>query len=193
MTGKRIGYIRVSTIDQNIDRQLVDIPLDKKFIEFASGKNKHRPQLESLLEYIREDDQLFVHSTDRLARSIKDLVELVDTLNKKKVTIHFVQDALTFSGDDSPTSKFQLHILGAVAELERSILLERQREGIAQAKRMGKYKGRRTKLTDDLISKIETAMTTRQPKTKIAESLSISTKSLYQYIKIIENRQKPAA
>lgn len=187
MSGKRVGYIRVSTEDQNIDRQLTGVELDKRYIEYASARDIERPQLKALLDFIREDDELFVHSTDRLARSIKDLVHLVDILNNKKVTVHFVKDALTFSGDDSPMSKFQLHILGAVGELERSILLERQREGIAQAKRMGKYKGRRTKFNDNMAKYIEIELTTtRKPKTEIARDLKISLPSLYNYIKKIK-------
>ena len=186
MSGKRIGYIRVSTIDQNVNRQLVDIPLDKKFIEYASGKDIKRPQLELLLEYIREDDELFVHSTDRLARSVRDLHYLVDLLVSKKVTVNFVRQNLTFSGKDSPMSKFQLSLLGAVAELERDILLERQREGIKEAQKKGMYKGGKTKMTPDKIKQLEEMLKTREPKSKIALALGISRFTLYRYLEKIQ-------
>ena len=191
--GKRIGYIRVSTIDQNPDRQLHDIPLDKKFIEYASAKDMERPQLKILMDYIREDDELFVHSTDRLARSVKDLHYLVDKLTSNKVTVHFVKQNLTFSGSESnPISKFQLSILGATAELEREIILERQREGIYLAKQMGKYKGTKTKLTPDMTTKIQTALLTRDSKSKIAKDCGISRFSLYRYIDILNKKQESA-
>jgi len=192
--GKRIGYIRVSTTDQNPDRQLVDIPLDKKFIEYASGKDLERPQLQFLLEYMREDDELYVHSTDRLARSVRDLHHLVDLITEKKVTVNFVKNNLIFSGKDSPMSKFQLSLLGALAEFEREIILERQREGIAQAKRMGKYKGRKSKFSPDVSDKIKTLMETRDPKSKIAQQLQISRYTLYRYLEKMKNSniERPA-
>lgn len=186
MPGKRIGYVRVSTTDQNPDRQLAGYELDKKFIEYASGKDIKRPQLESLLDYIRDEDELFVHSIDRLARSVKDLHQLIDLLINKHVTVYFVKQNLTFSGNDSPLSRFQLTLLGAVAELEREIILERQREGIAEAKKKGKYKGGVTKLNSDMKSKIIEFMKTRKSKSSIAKDLGISRFSLYRYIEKIQ-------
>lgn len=182
MTGKRIGYVRVSTTDQNPDRQLSGYELDKKFVEYASGKDIKRPKLEAMLDYIRDDDELFVHSIDRLARSVKDLHHLIDLLVKKKVTVYFVKQNLTFSGNDSPLSKFQLTLLGAVAELEREIILERQREGIAEAKKKGKYKGGVKKLNAEKIEILKQEMQTRKTKSQIAKDLGISRFSLYRYI-----------
>jgi DNA invertase Pin-like site-specific DNA recombinase len=183
MPGKRIGYIRVSTLDQNPARQLVDVNLDKEFVEFASAKDTNRPQLQLLLDYIREDDELFVHSIDRLARSVKDLHNLVDTLVKKGVVIHFVKQNLTFDGNDSHFSKFSLSILGAVAELEREILKERQREGIAEAKKKGKFKGRKKVLDEAKIILLCEYMRTRKSKSQIALDLGISRETLYRYLK----------
>lgn len=191
MPGKRIGYIRVSTLDQNPDRQLVDIELDKKFIEFASAKDTNRPQLQQLLDYIREDDELFVHSIDRLARSVQDLHNLVDMLVKKGIVIHFVKQNLTFNGNDSHFSKFQLAVLGGVAELERGIILERQREGIAEAKKKGKFKGGKKKLDAAKIEILKAKMQTRDSKSKIAFDLGISRETLYRYLKNLGITSQP--
>lgn len=182
MRGKRIGYVRVSTIDQNPDRQLVNYELDKKFVEYASGKNIKRPQLEAMLDYIREDDELFVHSIDRLARSVKDLHHLIDTLLNKKVTVYFVKQNLTFSGNDSPLSRFQLTLLGAVAELEREIILERQREGIAEAQKKGKYKGGCKKLDADKIEVLKKELEKKTSKSQIAKDLGVCRFTIYKYI-----------
>ena len=191
MTGKRIGYVRVSTTDQNPERQLEGVIIDKKFVEYASGKDVNRPQLKFLMEYIRDGDELFVHSVDRLARSARDLCNLVDFFLKKQVVVHFVRQNLTFNGNDSPMAKFQLSVIGAVAELEREISLERQREGIAIAKRAGKYKGKQTKLNSDMKEKIIEMMKTRETKSQIALDLNISRFSLYRYLdKIKEEGRK---
>lgn len=189
MTGKRIGYVRVSTVDQNPERQLEGIELHKKFIDYASAKNTDRPQLQALIEYIREDDILFVHSVDRLARSARDLRELVDFFVSKNITVNFVRQNLIFSGNDSPMSKFQLHVMGAFAELEREISLERQREGIALAKRAGKYKGRKSNLTEEKKQIIREMMNTRASKSKIAKEIGISRFCLYRYLEIMNERK----
>lgn len=179
--GKRIGYIRVSTVDQNPDRQLVNVPLDKKFIEYASGKNVNRPQLEAMFDYIREDDELYIHSIDRLARSVRDLHDIIDKLVKRNITVKFVKQNLMFDGNDSPLSRFQLTLLGAVAELEREIILERQREGIAEAKKAGKYKGRKRKVSSDQIKLLRESLPRSTTKTQLALDLGISRRCLYKY------------
>lgn len=185
MTGKRVGYIRVSTVDQNIDRQLVDIPLDKKFIDYASGKSTDRPQLKAMLDFVREDDIIFVHSLDRLARNSRDLLAIVDNLVNRKIQIQFIRNGLTFTGKDSPAAKFQLHVMAGLAEMERELLLERIREGVAEAKKKGKYKGKKTKLTPELKQKIEDEMKTRKSKLQICRDLNISNMSLYRYLKLL--------
>lgn len=186
MTGKRIGYIRVSTTDQNPGRQLDGIQLDKKFVEYYSGKNTDRPQLDLLKDYVREDDTLFVHSVDRLARSSRDLLNLIKFFLDKKVVVCFVGQNLTFNGsEDTPMAKFQLAIMGAFSELEREISLERQREGIARAKKAGKYKGGTKKLTPEKIETLKQLMQTRGTKSSIAKKLGISRLTLYRYLKEI--------
>jgi len=152
MTGQRIGYKRVSTIDQNTARQLFEIHIDKSFEDKASGKDTQRPQLQCALEYCREGDTLVVHSMDRLARSLVDMRKLVKDLTTRGVTVEFVKEGLRFTGDDSPMAILLLSLLGAVAEFERALILERQREGIAIAKTAGKYKGRRRILNWTVLS-----------------------------------------
>src|SRR5580700_10601077 len=122
--GKRVGYIRVSSLDQNEQRQLEGIDIDKKFTDKASGKDANRPQLKAALDYLRDGDVLVVHSMDRLARNITDLLHTVETLNKRSVVVEFVKEGLTFTGDDSAMSKLMLTIMGGVAEFERAMIRE---------------------------------------------------------------------
>ena len=141
MKGQNIGYIRVSTVDQNAERQLDGVELDKTFTDRCSGKDTRRPQLTACLEFLREGDTLHVHSIDRLARNLQDLQSIVQELNTRKITVTFHKERLTFSGtEDDPFQRLQLQVLGAVAQFERSMIRERQREGIALAKAAGKYK-----------------------------------------------------
>ena len=141
MAGKRIGYIRISTADQHTDRQLAGLELDRIFTDKASGKNIDRPQLTALLSYIRDGDHVFVHSLDRMARNLMDLRRIVSDLVARDITILFVTENLTFGPDQSsPMSTLLLNMLGAVAEFERTLILERQREGIAAARARGAYR-----------------------------------------------------
>ena len=140
---KTIGYIRVSTIGQNSERQLADVKLDKVFEEKVSAKTMNRPKLQEMLEFIREGDTVIVHDISRLARNIKDLHELVETITERGVTLKFKKENLVFTGDKQDAmSNLMLSMLGAVYQFERSILLERPREGIAIAKKAGKFTGR---------------------------------------------------
>jgi len=186
MTGKRIGYIRVSTTDQNPERQLENMPLDKKFIDYASAKSTDRPQLKAMLEFVREDDIVFVHSMDRLARNLRDLRNLVDTLVKKSIQIQFVKENLIFSGKDNAISNLMLSLMGAFAEFEYAFIRERQREGIEICKKKGKYPGRKTKLTNEKIEIIKNELQTRKSKTQIAIDLGISRFTLYRYLEKIK-------
>jgi len=154
MTGQRIGYKHVSTVDQNTGRQLEGVPVDKIFEDKASGKNTARPQLQAALGFCREGDTLVVHSMDRLARNLTDLRILVKDLTNRGVVVQFVKESLTFTGEDSPMANLLLSMLGAVAEFERALILERQREGIALAKAEGKYHGRKPILSADKIAEI---------------------------------------
>ena len=184
--GKRIGYVRVSTADQNPERQLESILLDKKFTEYASGRSLERPQLKNLIDYVREDDIVIVHSLDRLARNVKDLRNVIDELISKKTSIQFVKENLTFNGADSPMSNLLLIMIGAIAEFEHSLIRERQLEGIALAKRQGKFRGSRSKFTEQMREDIKREMQTRKSKCKIAQELGISRECLYQYIRKIQ-------
>jgi DNA invertase Pin-like site-specific DNA recombinase len=184
MTGQRIGYIRVSTVDQNTARQLDGIPIDKSFVDKASGKDTQRPQLQSALEYCREGDTLVVHSMDRLARSLVDMRKIVKDLTARGVAVEFVKESLRFTGDDdSPMAILLLSLLGAVAEFERALILERQREGIAIAKAAGKYKGRRRILSASQIHELRGRAAGGERKTVLAREFGVSRETLYCYLR----------
>jgi DNA invertase Pin-like site-specific DNA recombinase len=185
MTGKKIGYIRVSSFDQNPERQLEGIKLDKKFIDKASGKDVNRPALTELLNYVREDDTIIVHSMDRLARNLDDLRQIVQKLNKQNVKIQFLKENLTFTGEDSPMASLLLSVMGAFAEFERSLIKERQLEGIAIARAKGLYKGRKAVLSQEQVSLLKSKMDLGVPKAKIARELKVSRRTLYNYLSAI--------
>lgn len=189
--GKLIGYIRVSTDDQNPERQLQNITLDKTFIEYASGSKTDRYQLNLMMEYIRDDDIVIVHSMDRLARNVRHLLQLIEEITKKGARIKFIKENLEFSGEDSPTAKLLLSIMGSVAEFELSMIKERQREGIELAKKAGKYKGKQTILTPTVLEKIHEDMKTRKPLTYIAQDLGISRETIYRYMKKLKTENHP--
>jgi DNA invertase Pin-like site-specific DNA recombinase len=179
--GQRIGYLRVSTVDQNTDRQLDGIALDKVFTDKASGKDTNRPQLGQAIEYLREGDTLVVHSMDRLARNLEDLRRIVRELTRQGVRVEFVKESLTFTGDDSAMNTLLLSMLGAVAEFERSMILERQKEGIALAKAAGKYKGRKAALTDDRAAELRVRLADGESVTALAKEFGISRQTVYNY------------
>ena len=183
MTGQRVGYKRVSTIDQNTARQLDGLNLDRIFEDKASGKDTQRPQLQAALSYCREADTLVVHSMDRLARSLVDLRRIVGDLTSRAVTVEFVKENLRFTGEDSPISILLLSLLGAVAEFERALILERQREGIAIAKAAGKYKGRRPVLNGERLRQLRERVAAGGKKTQIAKEFRISRETLYTYLR----------
>ena len=131
---QRIGYVRVSSFDQNPERQLENVEVGKVFIDKASGKDTQRPELEALQAFVREGDTVVVHSMDRLARNLDDLRHLVQKLTKRGVRIEFVKESLVFTGEDSPMANLMLSVMGAFAEFERALIRERQREGIDLAK-----------------------------------------------------------
>ncbi len=185
MTGKRIGYIRVSTIEQNPGRQLEGVALDKKFIDYASSRSMDRPEFKIMMDYVREEDIVYVHSIDRLARNIRHLLAIVDQLKEKKVELIFIKENLHFNGSESMMSRMLLTIMGAFAEVEYEIIRERQREGIAKAKAAGKYKGGHIKMTPEKISKLKEELKTPKTKSRIARELGISRFTLYKYIKEI--------
>lgn len=179
--GQRVGYQRVSTGDQNTGRQLDGVELDRVFSDKASGKDTQRPQLAACLEYVREGDTLVVHSMDRLARNLEDLRRLVRELTRQGVKVEFVKENLIFAGDDSPMNTLLLSMLGAVAEFERSMILERQREGIALAKAAGKYKGRKAALTQMQADELRARLAGGESVSGLAREYGISRQSVYNY------------
>ena len=183
MKGQRIGYIRVSAFDQNVDRQLEGLALDKVFTDKASGKDVNRPQLEAMLSFIREGDTVVVHSMDRLARNLDDLRRLVQSLTKRGIRIVFAHESLTFTGEDSPMANLMLSVMGAFAEFERALIRERQREGIALAKQRGAYRGRKKSLSDDKVAELTQRVAGGEQKATIARDLGISRETLYQYLR----------
>jgi DNA invertase Pin-like site-specific DNA recombinase len=183
MLGQRIGYIRVSTIDQNTERQLEGIEVAKVFTDKASGKDTKRPQLEALMSFVRTGDTVVVHSMDRLARNLDDLRRIVQTLTARGVRIEFVKEHLTFTGEDSPMASLMLSVMGAFAEFERALIHERQREGIALAKQRGAYKGRKKLLSETAITELRQRLNTGMTKAQLAREFGISRETLYQYLR----------
>lgn len=185
----RIGYIRVSSIDQNTDRQLDGEALTVTFTDKASGKDTARPQLQAMLAgNWPVGSMVVVHSMDRLARSLADLLKIVEELTGRGISISFLKEGKTFKGSSTPDpmDKLMLSMLGAFAEYERSLIRERQREGIAKAKAKGDvYKGRPKKHDDaELVARIVTEATKAGAnKTKVAAANKISRETLYQYIR----------
>jgi DNA invertase Pin-like site-specific DNA recombinase len=161
MAGQRVGYVRVSTLDQRTDRQLDGVELDRVFTDKASGKDVVRPQLDALLAFVRDGDTVVVHSMDRLARNLDDLRRLVRAFTGKGVRVQFVTENLTFTGEDTAMATLLLSVMGAFAEFERALIRERQREGIAQARLRGAYRGRKT-VPDDPTGRRTPAPRTRR-------------------------------
>lgn len=185
MGGQRIGYIRVSTFSQNTARQLDGVELDRVFIEKASAKDTKRPQLQELIAFTREGDVVIVHSIDRLARNLLDLIRLVDLFVAKGVEVQFVKESLSFSGTDSPIQKLLLSVMGAIAEFERSIILERRAEGIEIARQQGRFAGRPWSATEEvrreIIRRVPPGYKTNA--TKISRELGVSKSLVYRVLK----------
>ena len=183
MNGQTIGYMRVSSVGQNVDRQLDGLLLDKVFTDKLSGKDTQRPVFQQCMQFLREGDTLVVHSMDRLARNLDDLRRTVQTLTGRGVRVQFVKEGLLFSGDDSPMANLLLSLLGAFAEFERAIIRERQLEGIALAKRKGVYKGRKKALNDAQIARVKERLASGEPKAQVARDMGVSRQTLYEYLR----------
>ena len=183
MNGHRIGYVRVSSTDQNTARQLEGVPLDKVFTDHCSGKDMNRPQLALCLEFLREGDTLVVWSMDRLARNLSDLLKMVEDLTRRGIVVEFVKEHLSFTGDDSPMSMLMLSIMGGVAAFERAMIRERQAEGIKIAKAEGKYKGRKRSLSPAQVAELQTRLAAGESKSGIATALNISRETVYAYLR----------
>lgn len=180
-----IAYVRVSTVEQNEQRQVEALEkynIDKWFIEKVSGKNTKRPQLQAMLDYVREGDTIHIHDLSRLARNTKDLLEIVEKLEEKNVSLVSNHENID---SNTPTGKLMLTMIGAIAEFERANLLERQREGIAIAKAEGKYRGGQVKRIDEELFNAEYKkyMAREISKAQLARNLRISRPTLDKLLK----------
>lgn len=185
----KIGYVRVSTVEQNEARQveaLNKLGVQKIYIEKKSGKNLDRPVLQEMLDFIREGDTVYVHDLSRISRSLTDLLNLVELLQKKKV--HFISNKEQVD-TTTPTGRLFLSIVGAINEFERTNLLERQREGIAIAKRVGKYKGRKPRTLDHVAELYNMWIRREKSKAEIARDYQISRPTLDRLFKEYEKSQ----
>lgn len=180
---QRVGYVRVRAFDQNVDRQLESVVLDKVFIDKASGKDVDRPQLEAMLSFVREGDIVVVHSMDRLARNLDDLRQLVQSLTKRGIRIEFSMESLAFAGKDSPMANLMPSVIGVSAEFERALIRARQREGIAIAEQRGAYRGREKALSEGRVAELMQRVAGGEQKAAIARDLGISHEALYPYLR----------
>ena len=181
----KVSYIRVSTVEQNEARQveaMKDKGIEKWFIEKVSGKYTNRPKLQEMLDFVRAGDEVYIHDFSRLARSTKDLLEIIERLNKKGVALKSNKENLDTS---TATGKLMVTVIGAINEFERQNLLERQREGIAIAKREHKFKGRKeVKIDDNIFNKQYELYKSREiTKSQMAEKLNISRPTLDKLLK----------
>ena len=186
-TGQKVSYLRVSSKDQSIARQreaLAHLGIRKEFVDEISARSRaDRPGLAACLEYLRDGDELHVASIDRLARSLIDLKELVTELTNQGVTVVFHKEGLRFAAEtDDPTANLMLGVLGSFAEFERAIIRERQAEGIALAKKAGKYTGRPKALTDKQVADARRRIAGGESKTLVAKDLSVSRSTLYRHL-----------
>lgn len=182
----KVLYTRVSSITQNLDRQLQEADkYDKVYEDKCSGKNTERPALQEMLGYIRDSDEVYLHELSRLARNTFDLIDLVNKILAKNASIHFIKENLHFSPNkEDATSKLMLTIFGAIAQFEREILKIRQKEGIIIAKAKGKFKGTKKRLSAEQIQELKELAQNRKVWTiqKLMSRYQISRTSVYNYL-----------
>ena len=178
------NYIRVSSVLQNTERQLLNIPCDREYTDKASGKDTNRPQFQEMMLQLRQGDQVNCHSLDRVGRNTADILNIVQEIKKKGCSIKFHKENLLFDGAKSDLySDLMLTILSAFSQFERQILLERQREGIAIAVAKGKYLGRQPKIKDEQITQMKVDFDSGMKKTEIANKYGITRSYVYQLVK----------
>lgn len=177
--GQRVGYIRVSTAEQNTARQLDGERLDRVFTDQASGKDRARPALMQAILYVRDGDTLVVHSMDRLARNLMDLRRIVGDVVAKGARVQFLKEGQIFSGEGTASATFLLNIMGAFAEFERALIRERQREGIVLARAKGVYKGRKRALSPDQVTEIKAKVTAGAKKAALAREYKVSRETVH--------------
>ena len=176
-----VGYVRCSTVEQNEERQLrmmAERGIDPAhiFTDKASGKNTDRPAFHKMMNYVREGDTVVVESISRIARNTRDLLGIVEQLTAKGVEFVSIKEQIDTT---TPQGKFMLTVFGALAELERENILERQREGIAIAKEQGKYKGRKPALTDDQADELTRRLEAGEPVAALAREYGVSRQTVY--------------
>ena len=179
----KVAYVRVSTAEQNEQRQIEALEkhnIEKWFTEKVSGKDTNRPELQAMLDYVREGDTVYIHDFSRLARSTKDLLDIVEQLTKKNVHLVSNKESIDTS---TPQGKLMLTMIAAIYEFERTNMLERQKEGVAIAKKNGKYKGRKSITIPDFDKYYARYMNREVSKSKLAEELNISRPTLDRLIK----------
>lgn len=191
MPGQRVGCVRVSTVEQNADRQLDGIPVEQTFVDRASGSDTNRPELEAMLKFVRVGDTVIVHSMDRLARNLGDLWTLVESLTNRGVGVEFVKEHLAFTGEDTAIAMLMLSVMGAVAEFERSLIRERQREGIAIAKKRGVYRGRNPGLALGSAEEMRDRVQAGESKAVVARYFGIGRQTLYRYLAVLGRDKQP--
>ena len=189
-----VGYVRVSSLDQNPERQLEELKamqVEKIFMDKLSGKNVERPELQNMLNFVREGDTLVVHSLDRLARNLTDLLTMVQDLTGRGVSVRFLNERLDFDAgkEASPVAKLMLSMVGAFAEFERSMNKRRQAEGIALAKERGVYKGRPRSVTDEQIQEVRSLIDMGVPLSKAVKKVGISRTTAYKYLSRDPNKE----
>lgn len=181
--GQRVGYIRVSTAEQNTGRQLDGEQVDRIFTDKASGKDRERPALSQAIAYVRDGDTLLVHSMDRLARNLLDLRRIVEEVVAKGARVQFLKEGQTFSGEGTASATFLLNIMGAFAEFERALIWERQREGIVLAKAKGVYKGRKRALSAEQVAEIRAKVAAGAKKATLAREYKVSRETVHRLLR----------
>lgn len=177
------NYKRVSTLIQSTERQLIDVPCDREYEDKLSGKNRERPQLEAMLSNLRAGDVVNVHSMDRLARNTRDLLNIVEEINNAGAIVKFHKENLTFSPDKKdPYQEMMMTMLAAVSSLERSLINDRVREGVALAKAKGKYKGGKNKLSTEQVKELNNLYKNGVSVAEIARKFEITRPTVYSYI-----------
>lgn len=179
--GQRVGYRRLSHLDQAADHQLDGIGLDRVFTDMPA-RDGDRPQLSAMLEFLHDGDTVVVHSLDRLARNLDDLHRLVRELTNRGVQIQFVKEQLTITAETSPITQLPLSLIEFFAEFDRTLTRERQREGIALAKQRGVYRGRKRSLSAEQVADLCRRAAGGQAKTALATEFGISRQTVYQYL-----------
>ena len=174
---ENIGYIRVSTIEQKTGRQLLNVKLDNSFTDKCSGKDIDRPALKQLIEYAREGDVIHCHDISRMARNTEDLLRLVKQFTEQGISLKFHKEHLEFTGESNPMQQLMLTMLGGIYQFERAMILERQREGIAIAKQVGKYKGK--PINQNLHEQIRLKFAEGMNKMQIAKTLGCARATVY--------------